>query len=160
MGPPRAGLPRVYRLRAHRFWATWHGPRGKEFTNGTLRFYLDGKSEPAIKGPIRSIIDQGALAPPPLSQGVSPKTPYKHRGHNLYLPIPYATHCKITYETDAPMLPKSLIEALAALRESTLYREALGDQFVDYIVTLKEAEIGRYLSDVTDWEHREYFDIF
>jgi len=64
------------------------------------------------------------------------------------------------YETDAPMLPKSLIEALAALRESTLYREAFGDRFVDYIVTLKEAEIGRYLSDVTDWEHREYFDIF
>ncbi len=64
------------------------------------------------------------------------------------------------YETDAPMLPKSLIEALAALRQSTLYREALGDRFVDYIVTLKEAEIARYLSDVTDWEHREYFDIF
>jgi len=64
------------------------------------------------------------------------------------------------YETDAPMLPKSLIEALAALRTSTLYREALGDRFVDYIVTLKEAEIARYLSDVTDWEHREYFDIF
>jgi len=85
-----------------RFWSTWHGPRGKEFTNGTLRFYLDGKAEPAIQGPIRSIIDQGALAPPPLSEGVSPQTPYKHRGHNLYLPIPYARHCKITYETDAP----------------------------------------------------------
>ncbi|HUT49386.1 MAG TPA: glutamine synthetase family protein [Alphaproteobacteria bacterium] len=64
------------------------------------------------------------------------------------------------YEADAPMLPRSLIEALAALRQSTLYREALGDRFVDYIVTLKEAEVTRYLSDVTDWEHREYFDIF
>ncbi len=88
-----------------RFWSTWHGSRGKAFSNGMLRFYLDGKAEPAIKGPIRSIIDQGALAPPPLSQGVSPKTPYKHRGHNLYLPIPYAKHCKITYETDSPMDP-------------------------------------------------------
>jgi glutamine synthetase len=64
------------------------------------------------------------------------------------------------YETDAPMLPKSLMEALAALRENALYREVLGKRFVDYIVTLKEAEIARYLSDVTDWEHREYFDIF
>jgi hypothetical protein len=86
-----------------RFWATWHGPRGKEFTNGTLRVYLDGQSEPAIEGPIADLIDQGLLAGPPLSQGVSPLTEYKHRGHNLYLPIPYARHCKITYETSAPV---------------------------------------------------------
>ena len=26
-----------------RFWATWHGPGGGPFSNGTLRFYLDGK---------------------------------------------------------------------------------------------------------------------
>ncbi|MHC4325459.1 MAG: DUF2961 domain-containing protein, partial [Planctomycetota bacterium] len=26
-----------------RFWATWHGPGGGEFSNGTLRVYLDKK---------------------------------------------------------------------------------------------------------------------
>lgn len=86
-----------------RIWATWHGPRGADFTDGTLRFYLDGDPQPAIEGPVTTIIDRGALTGPPLSQGVSPSTPYKHRGHNLYLPIPYANHCKITYETTAPM---------------------------------------------------------
>ncbi len=30
-----------------------------------------------------------------------PKTDYQQRGHNLYLPIPYSKHCKITYECDA-----------------------------------------------------------
>ncbi|UCF17526.1 MAG: DUF2961 domain-containing protein, partial [Phycisphaerales bacterium] len=37
----------------------------------------------------------------PLSRGVSPETEYRRRGHNLYLPIPYAKHCKVTYETKA-----------------------------------------------------------
>ena len=32
-----------------------------------------------------------------------------------------------------------------------------GDGFVDYCVRLKEFEIGRFLSAVTDWEQREYF---
>jgi D-arabinan exo alpha-(1,3)/(1,5)-arabinofuranosidase (non-reducing end) len=86
-----------------RFWATWHGPGGKEFSNGTLRVYLDGKQKPAIEGPIADILDGGALTGPPLSEGVSPQTSYRYRGHNLYLPVPYAKHCKITYETSVPI---------------------------------------------------------
>src|SRR5690606_18081637 len=65
--------------------------------------YLDGSDKPAIEGPIESILDKGALAGPPLSQGVSPHTNYAQRGHNLYLPIPYAKHCKVTYSTDVEM---------------------------------------------------------
>ncbi len=84
-----------------RFWATWHGPGGGEFTNGTLRVYLDGNDQPTIEAPIAEVIDGGLLAGPPLSQGVSPETQYPQRGHNLYLPIPYAKHCKITYSTTA-----------------------------------------------------------
>ncbi|MBN2512495.1 MAG: DUF2961 domain-containing protein [Sedimentisphaerales bacterium] len=86
-----------------RFWATWHGPSGKPFTNGILRFYLDGNEKPAIEGPIQSVLDEGMLTGAPLSEGVSPQTQYGQRGHNLYLPIPYARHCKITYQTDAPV---------------------------------------------------------
>jgi hypothetical protein len=89
-----------------RFWATWHGPRNEDgklqpFTNGILRVYLDGNSKAAIEGPIAEILDGGGLVEPPLAQGVSPETPYANRGHNLYLPIPYSAHCKITYETAA-----------------------------------------------------------
>ena len=86
-----------------RFWATWHGPRGGDFSNGTLRVYLDGSNTPAIEGPLQQVIDQGLLAGAPLSQGVSSETDYKRRGHNLYLPIPYAKHCKVTYSTDVFM---------------------------------------------------------
>lgn len=64
------------------------------------------------------------------------------------------------YETDAPALPRSLMEALTALREDTLFRRELGDRFVDYVLLVKEFEIARFLTEVTDWEHREYFEIF
>ncbi len=83
-----------------RFWATWHGPGGGPFSNGILRFYLDGQEKPAIEGHAAEIISRGGLVGPPLSEGVSPLTQYAHRGHNLYLPIPYAQSCKITYEAD------------------------------------------------------------
>jgi hypothetical protein len=86
-----------------RFWATWHGPKGGEFSNGTMRVYLDGKAQPAIEGPMADLISGGRLVGEPLSNSVSPKTPYRHRGHNLYLPIPYANGCKITYETNVLM---------------------------------------------------------
>ncbi len=66
----------------------------------------------------------------------------------------------LPYQSEAPPLPRSLMEAVPALREDKLFRGALGDQFVDYILTLKEAEIARFLSEVTDWEQREYFEIF
>jgi glutamine synthetase len=63
------------------------------------------------------------------------------------------------YSADAPMLPRSLMEAIAALRDNACFREAFDDRFIDYFIRLKEAEIGRFLSDVTDWEQREYFAI-
>jgi glutamine synthetase len=75
------------------------------------------------------------------------------------------------YETDAPLLPKDLGEALGALRGSEVLRKGFGDAFVDYYVHLKEAELARFKSesggegdakggDVTAWEHNEYFDLF
>ena len=88
-----------------RFWATWHGPQkeGKlaPFSNGTLRVYLDGQTQPAIEGPFADIISGGKLIGAPLSESVSPDTEYERRGHNLYLPIPYQAGCKITYESEA-----------------------------------------------------------
>lgn len=64
------------------------------------------------------------------------------------------------YETKAPPLPKSLRDAVAALKDDPFFREKLGAEFVDYYTHIKNAEIDRFLSEVTDWEHREYFELF
>jgi glutamine synthetase len=64
------------------------------------------------------------------------------------------------YDTEAEPLPKSLAEAAAALRQDTFFREAFGAEFIDYLLTIKEAEVARFEAEVTDWEHREYFDVF
>jgi glutamine synthetase len=64
------------------------------------------------------------------------------------------------YEAKAESLPRTLAEALEALRADSVLREGFGDTFVDYYRRLKEAEIARYDLEVSDWEHREYFDLF
>ena len=64
------------------------------------------------------------------------------------------------YEAKAAPLPHTLAEALEALRGDTVLREGLGDTFVDYYCRIKEAEIARFNLEVSDWEHREYFDLF
>lgn len=64
------------------------------------------------------------------------------------------------YSSDAEQLLRSLLDALSAFRDSDFYRTAPGDQFVDYWVTIKQAKVDHFLSEVTDWEHREYFEMF
>jgi glutamine synthetase len=64
------------------------------------------------------------------------------------------------YEAEADLLPKSLHEAIDALQRDTFFREKLGAQFVDYYVHIKNAEIERFQAEVSDWEHREYFEMF
>ncbi len=64
------------------------------------------------------------------------------------------------YETKAPLLPKSLREAVSALKDDPFFREKFGAEFVDYYTHIKNAEIDRFLAEVTDWEHREYFELF
>ena len=49
---------------------------------------------------------------------------------------------------------------MSALDEDRFFRTVMGDQFVDYYVFIKNAEIARFQMDVTEWEQAEYFDIF
>ena len=64
------------------------------------------------------------------------------------------------YEAKAEPLPHTLDEALAALRKDKALRAGFGDNFVDYYCRIKDAEIARFNLEVSDWEHREYFDLF
>ena len=64
------------------------------------------------------------------------------------------------YETNAALLPKTLREAVTALSDDPFFRQAFGAEFVDYYVHIKNAEIERFQAEVSDWEHREYFEMF
>jgi glutamine synthetase len=64
------------------------------------------------------------------------------------------------YEAKADALPHTLDEALDALRKDKPLRAAFGDTFVDYYCRIKQAEVARFNLEVSDWEHREYFDLF
>ena len=71
-------------------------------------------------------------------------------------------------KSSGPALPATLEEAIAALRASACFRAGFGEDFVDYYARMKEAEIVRCRkettnkpehADVSEWEHREYFDM-
>ena len=76
------------------------------------------------------------------------------------------------YEADRPALPSSLATALDALDGSALFREQFGDRYIDYYLSLKRAELDRFVAatqadgscervnDVTAWEQNEYLDFF
>ena len=64
------------------------------------------------------------------------------------------------YETPAEELPRTLEAALAALQADAALVDGLGKDFVDYYCHIKQAEIARFNLEVTEWEHREYFDMF
>jgi glutamine synthetase len=64
------------------------------------------------------------------------------------------------YDTMAPLLPRTLGEALECLRGDAFFRAALGDSFVDYYLHIKDAELARFNLEVSEWEQREYFELF
>jgi glutamine synthetase len=73
------------------------------------------------------------------------------------------------YSADVPMLPENLSAALDALEPSAMFHETFGEQFIAYWLQLRRSEWDRFVaaegnvdmhSDaVTEWEHREYFEL-
>lgn len=64
------------------------------------------------------------------------------------------------YETDASHLPSSLLHAIQLFDSSTFYRTTLGDEFVDYLTSIRQAEWNRYHLTVSEWEQAEYFGLY
>jgi len=76
------------------------------------------------------------------------------------------------YNSEFPLLPKSLPDALAALESSALFRAQLGETFMHYFTAFKRTELGRFENwkrehgadlpsdEPTQWEQNEYFDYF
>ncbi|WP_146397552.1 glycoside hydrolase family 172 protein [Planctomycetes bacterium CA13] len=71
-----------------RFWAPWRSQTKAE-TNITLRFYLDGDSEPALEGNMFDLFQGNGLIPFPLAH-------QSLRSAVSFFPIPYAKGCKVT----------------------------------------------------------------
>jgi len=74
--------------------------------------------------------------------------------------LPLARPADTPYETKADFLPRTLEEALQHMRLDRALREGFGVGFIEYYSRIKEAEIARFNLEVSDWEHREYFDLF
>ena len=64
------------------------------------------------------------------------------------------------YDNDSPRLPLSLPEAVEAMAASSFPAQAFGKPFIDYFTHIKREEVARFNLDVTEWEQREYFDLF
>ena len=142
-----------------RWWMTfWRAE------NGILRIYLDKNPEPEIEGPPFEVISGQRIAREPFSQSVPSDAPLNERGHNLYFPIPYAQHCKITYECD------SLIEQdkhyWPDVFYNICYREYSKDEHVetfsierlqDLLVEISATE-KQLLEDFSSFQIAETFD--
>lgn len=59
---------------------------------GTIRFYLDGAATPTFAAPWKDLLGGKVAGLPAPLAGV------RARGWNLYLPMPYATSCKVTID--------------------------------------------------------------
>ncbi|OFY01432.1 MAG: hypothetical protein A2X05_13710 [Bacteroidetes bacterium GWE2_41_25] len=83
-----------------RWWMTFY--KGQ---NGIIRIYIDNDTVPVLKGAPRDLLSGDMVAGYPLSASVQEGAPLGEEGrdydHNFYVPIPFAEHCKITYECDS-----------------------------------------------------------
>lgn len=64
------------------------------------------------------------------------------------------------YDERAALLPSSLIGAIEAFENSSLFRGTMGEGVVQYLAHIKRAEWDRYLSTVSEWEQAEYFNLY
>ena len=84
-----------------RFWLTTFSKKGN------IRIYLDGTATPTITVPSFDFSNNGAWpAGKPLLTLHPGAAPQGRGGNTLYLPIPYAKHCKVTWEEQEAKMPR------------------------------------------------------
>ncbi|MEO7123412.1 MAG: glutamine synthetase family protein [Lacisediminihabitans sp.] len=64
------------------------------------------------------------------------------------------------YASDAPRVPSTLREAAELFRQSTIAREAFGDDVVEHYLNNARIEVEAYDAAVTDWERVRGFERF
>lgn len=61
---------------------------------------------------------------------------------------------------DLPKLPPTLEVALENLNADTEMRSLLGEDFVHLFTTVKQFELARFHAHVSDWERKEYMEVY
>jgi hypothetical protein len=83
-----------------RWWMTFYKAQ-----NGTIRIYLDNSSTPVIEGSPDDLLSGILIEGPPFAVSLQEGAPIGEEGrdydHNFYFPVPFSTHCKVTYECDS-----------------------------------------------------------
>ncbi|HOW40261.1 MAG TPA: DUF2961 domain-containing protein [Bacteroidales bacterium] len=83
-----------------RWWMTFYKAQ-----NGVIRIYIDNDSVPLIQGSPKDMLRGSLICAPPLASSMQEGAPLGEEGrdydHNFYVPLPFAEHCKITYECDS-----------------------------------------------------------
>jgi len=83
-----------------RWWMTFYKAQ-----DGIIRVYIDNDSTAVVEGSPAGILAGRDLAPWPFSASVQEGAELGEEGrnydYNLYYPIPFEKHCKITYECDS-----------------------------------------------------------
>lgn len=62
-------------------------------------------------------------------------------------------------ETSYGVLPRTLEQATAAMKNSTIAKELFGEEFTAHFIATREWEWKQHLKHVTDWEMKRYFEI-
>jgi len=90
-----------------RWWMTFYRAQ-----HGILRVYMDHDTIPVLEGAPDELLSGPQLASPPLAVSVQQGAPLGEEGrdydHNFYVPLPFASHCKVTYENDSIVLLHNL----------------------------------------------------
>lgn len=63
-------------------------------------------------------------------------------------------------DPNLPKLPQNLESALASLDADTKLRSLFGEDFVHLFTTVKQFELARFHSHVSDWERKEYLEVY
>jgi glutamine synthetase len=62
------------------------------------------------------------------------------------------------YREDGARVPATLREAAGLWRDSTVARDAFGDDVVDHYATMADVELAAFEAAVTDWERVRGFE--
>ncbi|MDE3180173.1 MAG: glutamine synthetase [Acidobacteriota bacterium] len=130
-------------------WAPANVTWGIDNRTTALRAILSGPKTTRVEHRL-----PGADANPHLSLAASLASGLSGVKRKLKLPSP----ANNAYAADAPPLPRSLREAVAAFRESPAAKDWLGAEFVDFYSMTREWELSQFERAVTDWEIERYFE--